>query len=140
MQSNVSHRLTCSGAGLRALLDAIEAQLADGDAPAAVAAAVLIACDEIVSNIVNHGGADGGVEVSVRVRDGRVAVAVIDDGAPFDPTEAAAPDTALALEDRKVGGLGIYLVREMMDRVGYTRRDGRNHLEFSKAFPLSSAS
>lgn len=140
MQSNVSHRLTCGGAGLRALLDAIEAQLADGDAPAAVAAAVLIACDEIVSNIVNHGGAAAGVEVDVGVGDGRVDVEVIDDGAPFDPTAAAAPDTDLTLENRKVGGLGIYLVREMMDRVDYARRDGRNRLQFSKSFPPTLAS
>ncbi len=140
MQSNVSHRLICGGAGLRALLDAIETQLVDGEAPPAVAAAVLIACDEIVSNIVNHGGAAAGVEVDVGVGDGRVDVEVIDDGAPFDPTAAAAPDTDLTLENRKVGGLGIYLVREMMDRVDYARRDGRNRLQFSKSFPPTRAS
>jgi len=140
MQSNVSHRLICGGAGLRALLDAIETQLVDGEAPPAVAAAVLIACDEIVSNIVNHGGAAAGVEVDVGIGDGRVDVEVIDDGAPFDPTAAAAPDTDLTLENRKVGGLGIYLVREMMDRVDYARRDGRNRLQFSKSFPPPRAS
>jgi len=140
MESDVSHRLTGGGAGLRALLDAIEAQLADGDVPQAAVAPVLIACDEIVSNIVNHGGADGSVEVAVRVRDGRVDVEVADAGAPFDPTATATPDTGLALEDRKVGGLGIYLVREMMDRVDYERRDGRNRLRFSKTFPPTSAS
>jgi serine/threonine-protein kinase RsbW len=139
MESDVSHRLTDNGAGLRALLDAIEAQLADGDVPQAAAAPVLIACDEIVSNIVNHGGADASVEVAVRVRDGQVDVEVLDGGAPFDPMAAAEPDTGLALEDRKVGGLGIYLVREMMDRIDYERRDGRNRLRFSKTFPPSSS-
>ena len=64
-----------------------------------------------------------------------------DDGASGrDPTAAATPDTSLGLEDRKVGGLGIYLVREMMDRVDYQRRGERNHLEFSKAFAAPSAS
>jgi len=140
MESDVSHRLTGGGAGLRALLDAIEAQLADGDVPQAAVAPVLIACDEILSNVVNHGGADAGVEVAVRVRDGRVDVEVVDAGAPFDPTAAATPDTDLALEDRKIGGLGIYLVREMMDRVDYERRDGRNRLQFSKTFPPTSPS
>lgn len=140
MPSNVTHRLTDGGAGLSALLDAIETQLADSDAPQATVASVLIACDEIVSNIVNHAGAGAGVELAVRVGDGRVDVEVIDAGAPFDPTAAAAPDTDLTLEARRIGGLGIHLVRAMMDRVDYARRDGRNHLRFSKGFPPSSAS
>jgi serine/threonine-protein kinase RsbW len=140
MESDVIHRLTGGGPGLRALLDAIEAQLDAARAPPTVTGPVLIACDEIVSNIINHGGADDGIEVAVRVQDGRVVVRIDDDGAPFDPTAAATPDTGLALEDREVGGLGIYLVREMMDDVRYERRGGRNHMAFSKAFPPASAS
>ena len=53
---------------------------------------------------------------------------VSDDGPEFDPLAAAEPDTALGVEERPVGGLGIALVRRLMDAVEYERRGGRNRL------------
>ena len=64
---------------------------------------------------------------------GRVTVDVVDDGIPFDPTAAAAPDTSLEVEDRDVGGLGVHLVRKLMDEVAYRRDGDRNRLRFSKS-------
>jgi anti-sigma regulatory factor (Ser/Thr protein kinase) len=120
---------------LPALLDDIESGLAARGAPPAAIAAVSVALDEVVSNAFGHGGATA-VEVTARVVDGRVTVEIGDDGAAFDPTAAAAPDTEAAIEDRAIGGLGIHLVSRLMDHVAYERRPGRNHLRLSKAIGL----
>ena len=55
-----------------------------------------------------------------------------DDGPAFDPLAAQAPDTTLGLDERPVGGLGLMLVRRLMDDVAYERRDGRNHLRLRR--------
>ena len=143
MESDFSRTLSDGKAGFPALLDAIEAHLAGAGAPKSAIGPVLIALDEVVSNVLNHGG-DGGadptVQVDVRVADGQVAVEVADDGAAFNPIAADAPDTTQSIEDRPVGGLGIHLVKTLMDSVAYDRADGRNLLRFSKVYSPPSAS
>ena len=82
-----------------------------------------VAMDELVANIVAHGGAAGstGVDVWFR-RDGRtIEIVVADDGPPFDPLAQAAPDVNAPLDARQPGGLGIALVKSLMDEVCYTR-------------------
>jgi len=69
--------------------------------------------------------------VSLRVDDGKVELQVEDDGRKFDPTSAPEVDTRVPLEERRVGGLGIHLVRSMATRVRYERTDGRNHVSIS---------
>jgi anti-sigma B factor antagonist len=61
-----------------------------------------------------------------------VRVTITDNGPPFDPLAYADPDTALSVEDRQIGGLGIHLVRQMMDEVSYRYRDGRNVVVLTK--------
>ena len=55
-------------------------------------------------------------------------MSITDDGAPYDPMSAPAADTTSPLESRDPGGLGVFLVRQLMDRVEYARKDGRNCL------------
>ena len=58
-----------------------------------------------------------------------LTIEIVDDGRPFDPlTDAPKPDVNAELEDRNIGGLGIHLVRKMMDDVRYRREEGKNHL------------
>jgi len=57
---------------------------------------------------------------------------VTDDGHPFNPLEAPEPDTTLPVEERPIGGLGIYLLRKMFDRMDYTRTDGKNRVTLRK--------
>lgn len=139
MDADFSHTLSGGRTGLPALLDALESYLAEAGAPMGVASAVMIAADEVLSNVVDHGGA-ATVQVTAGVRDGRVTVEVVDDGVAFDPTAAAAPDTSLGLEDRDIGGLGVHLVRKLMDEVAYRRDGDRNRLRFSRSYDLMSSS
>ena len=57
---------------------------------------------------------------------------VVDDAKAFDPLEAPDPDITADLEDRPIGGLGVFFVKTLMDEVRYRREDGRNHLYFCK--------
>lgn len=139
MEPDFSQSLSAGPAGLPALLDRLEEELAARGAPMAVVSSVLIAADEIISNIINHGGRSPAVQVDAQVLDGEVRICITDDGVAFDPLQAASPDTTLSLEAREIGGLGIHLVRKLMDHVAYERRGKHNRLQFSKSFVSPSA-
>jgi serine/threonine-protein kinase RsbW len=94
-----------------------------------------LALEEIFMNVVMHGSPAGGlarVEVSLALCDGCLTLMIEDDGPSFDPLSLAAPDVTASLEERRVGGLGVYLVRQMMDAVSYQRLGGRNQLSMTK--------
>jgi anti-sigma regulatory factor (Ser/Thr protein kinase) len=113
-----------------ARVNAAFAEFADAHAlPASVRRSMHVALDELLSNAMVHGfaGREGGeVTVEAVLRPDRVCVTLTDDGRPFDPFGTAAPDTALPVEERGIGGLGIHLVRRIMDEVSYHRRADRN--------------
>ena len=132
MDADFSHTLSGGRTGLPALLDALETHLSEAGAPMPVVSAVMIAADEVLSNVIDHGGAVT-VQVVAGFRNGRATVEVIDDGKAFDPTAAAAPDTTLDVEERDIGGLGVHLVRKLMDEVEYRRDGERNKLRFSRS-------
>ncbi len=97
--------------------------------PDAVRRSVNVALDELLANELSHGmAADGSVNVAVDVElhEERLTLTLTDDGPPFDPFGHGAPDTTLSVEEREIGGLGIHLVRRLMDEVSYQRRDGHN--------------
>lgn len=97
--------------------------------PEAVRRSLNIALDELLANELSHGmaGRDAGsVTVEVELDRERLTATIADDGPPFDPFRQAAPDTTLSVDERPIGGLGIHLVRELMDDVSYERRDGQN--------------
>ena len=90
-----------------------------------------LSLDEIVSNVIRHGYSDTNdhvVEVRLSVHNGVVTSVIEDDGHPYDPRESPEPDLSMPVEQRGPGGLGIFLVRQMMDSIDYARRDGRNIL------------
>ncbi|HET7291630.1 MAG TPA: ATP-binding protein [Vicinamibacteria bacterium] len=97
-----------------------------------------VALDETLSNIVGHGlagraspGAE--IEIELRLLGREIEMLIVDDAPPFNPLEAAAPETtALSLEDRPVGGLGIALVRKLMEAVEYERSGGCNRLRLRR--------
>jgi len=103
--------------------------------PAPIRRSVSVALDELLNNTISYGfaGRPGGeVTIEVELRTDRLSLTLTDDGKPFDPFGMAAPDTALPVEARQVGGFGIHLVRRMMDEVSYHRRADRNVVTLAK--------
>jgi len=94
-----------------------------------------IALEEVFMNVVTHGtpaGSQGRVEVCLALADNSLTLAVEDDGPPFDPLTLAAPDVNASLDQRQIGGLGVYFVRQLMDAVSYRRVGPRNQLRMTK--------
>jgi len=137
---DVELRLPNDLGAMTRLPEAVERFAAANRLSDAVANAISVAVDEAVSNAINHGFPAGGRgEIAVRLswRPGGVMVEVEDDGVPFDPLRAPPPDLTLALEDRPIGGLGVHLIRNLMDEVSYARVAGRNLLKMAKNVPTT---
>ena len=136
-----TRRLSVPGTdqGITAALDALAEMATLHGLSKAVTWPVEVALDEVLANVVRHGleGREGGsVEIELTLDTGvqppLCRVVVEDDGPAFDPLSAPEPDTSLGIEDRPIGGLGIALVRRLMDEVQYERRDGRNCLRLAR--------
>ena len=110
--------------------------------PAAALFDLHLALDEILTNIVSY-GYDDDHEHAIIVRltlaaaqqPQRIDVEVEDDGRPFNPLEAPEPAVNRPLQERPIGGLGIYLVRRVMDSLEYRRQQGKNVLVMRKTLP-----
>lgn len=96
---------------------------------------VLLAVTEMVTNILVHGykGKAGPLEIQVSLQGDELVVCLKDQAPPFDPTRLPVPDISVPLEDRPLGGMGIHLTREFMDRVTYRySSQGQNQLTLVK--------
>jgi serine/threonine-protein kinase RsbW len=105
------------------------------DVPSRTLYAVNLALDELVTNVILYGYDNAaGKEVLVRVDTvgSELTASVLDDGKAFDPLKAPLPNLTAPLEERALGGLGIHLVRSLMDHVSYARDDGKNVLTIRK--------
>ena len=91
--------------------------------------------EEAFTNIVNYGYKDDEsheIEIVFEKQNNRLFINLIDDGIPYDPTLTADPDINLSAEEREIGGLGVFLIRKMMDKVNYQRQEGCNILKMEK--------
>ncbi|AYJ84780.1 ATP-binding protein (plasmid) [Sphingomonas paeninsulae] len=139
MVADFSRTLSGDTTAFVALLEAIEVYLKEHDVPDLPRGRLMIAFDEVISNIRNHGGAQGHtprIDVRIAIGDRSVEVEIRDDGIAFDPVDLKTPDTSLSIEEREIGGLGIHLVHALMDEVRYERQDGVNLLRLSLGFRL----
>ncbi len=94
---------------------------------------LLIALDEVVSNVVRCSGATGiAIEMRFSQAPKGVTVVLSDDGKPFNPLHVPTPDTKGSADERPVGGLGILLLRKTMDSLAYRYAHGCNILTFQK--------
>jgi anti-sigma regulatory factor (Ser/Thr protein kinase) len=100
-----------------------------------------LAVDEIATNIIVHGyveaGLQGALELQAEIDDSTLTLSIEDAGAAFDPRQASAPETDLPLEQRPIGGLGVYLAMRSVDEFLYERIGDRNRTIFK--MHLSSA-
>jgi len=94
-----------------------------------------LAVEELVINAIKHGRcspAEGAIEVGVRLSGQELNITITDTGIPFNTLNAPPPDLTSSLVDRPIGGLGIYLVRSLMNSVEYERQGGENRLRLRK--------
>ncbi|MDH6359105.1 ATP-binding protein [Parabacteroides sp. PF5-9] len=94
-----------------------------------------LALEEAVTNIIQYGyrnEKNKEIQVCLKKESNCLFITIIDEGFPFDPTEKEAPDTTSSAEERPIGGLGIYLIKEIMTEVKYTREEGKNVLMMIK--------
>ena len=94
-----------------------------------------LAIEEAVVNVMNYAypqGTQGEVTVEALADEEGLRISISDNGIAFDPTVTKDADTTLSVEERPIGGLGIFLVRQLMDTVKYQRTDNRNILILHK--------
>lgn len=114
----------------------VDEQLEQLECPMKTQMQVDVAIDEIFSNIAYYAYNPkiGSATVRVEVTEDPFAVVItfIDNGIPYDPLAKADPDITLSIEERAIGGLGIYMVKKTMDDVSYEYKDGQNILRIKK--------
>lgn len=139
MSANLSLQVATNVEALRRAQDEIEAFCNAQAWPADVVFQIGLVVEELGINVVNYAYEDGDeheFSISVTSGDQSLTLEIVDGGRPFDPLEEAPePDLEASLEDRPIGGLGVYLVRTIMDELSYRREDGRNRLTAIKRRP-----
>jgi anti-sigma regulatory factor (Ser/Thr protein kinase) len=92
---------------------------------------VALVIEEILTNVATHGGCpDAPASVALEVKPDRIAGKIGDSGTPFDLRDAPDPDIDEPVDDRKIGGLGLYLVRELTSTLDYRREGEQNWTTF----------
>ena len=116
----------------------VEGELEIREVPMAAQAQIVIALDEIYTNVAKYAYADDPGEVTVRLdfteQITEVKMTIMDCGIPYDPLKRPDPDVSLEAEARQIGGLGIYMVKQMMEEVSYEYRGGMNIMRMRKMF------
>lgn len=94
-----------------------------------------LALDEALANSINYAypeGTEGSIILEAETEGNMLVLRLMDFGTPFDPTLQGDVDTTLSVEQRPIGGLGIFLIKQMMDDVTYVRQEEKNILTMKK--------
>ncbi len=121
---------------LSKVLDFVDKQLESNDCPMKIQFKIDVAVEEIFVNIAHYAYEDSGtVKIIFDIQSDLHAAKItfIDTGRPYDPLEKADPDITLSAEERRIGGLGIYMVKKSMDKCLYEYKNGENHFTIIKA-------
>ncbi len=112
----------------------VEGWLEEHDCPMKASMQLTVALEEIFINIAHYAypHPPGQLELGLEYDNGTIKMCFMDSGTPFDPLAKPDPDVTLSAEDRKIGGLGIYMVKKSMDNVTYEYKDGKNILTLIK--------
>lgn len=135
MSSKVSLNIEVSPDALDRINEAIESISRKEDWPPDLLFTVNLVIEELGLNIINHayGGDSGEFEIVITSEDQALTVELIDSGPPFNMlTDAPEPDVEAAMDERPIGGLGIHLVKTMIDELDYRRERGQNHVTLVK--------
>lgn len=116
----------------------IEAFVASHGLPSSLGRDFALASDELLTNVISHGYDDEqthAIHLQIRCDAAVLVLRLEDEGRAYNPLSAPTPDLTAELLDRSVGGLGIYLVRQLMDQVEYGREANKNILVLTKQIP-----
>ena len=118
------------------VLDKLDTYLLSAGCPEDARTQLAVAVEEIFVNIANYAYGDktGGATINIKADAHKAAITFIDSGVAYNPLEKEDPNLEQAAEDRPIGGLGIFLVKEMSDEVTYDRRDDMNILTIVKKY------
>ena len=118
---------------LDAVLDFIAGELEAADCGMKIQTQIAIAVEEIFVNIAHYAYKPeiGGATIRITAGD-ELKIEFEDKGRPYNPLEKEDPDTSLSAEERGIGGLGIYMVKKIMDNVQYEYKDNKNILTITK--------
>ncbi len=118
------------------VLSFVDARLEALDCPVKAQMMLDIAVEELFVNIASYAYApdrgDATIRVQTQSEPKRVTITFIDSGVPYDPLQTPDPDLTLPAEERRIGGLGVFMVKKSMDDMRYERLDGRNVLTIVK--------
>ncbi|MFA5042624.1 MAG: ATP-binding protein [Kiritimatiellia bacterium] len=131
MSDSLSQTIGNTLASIPPLITAVNSFLDRKAVPREAIFRVNLAIEEIVTNIVKYGYDDPGhhdITVNLTLFPETIRLQLQDDGRPFDPLQAPEPNVHLPLDQRKIGGLGLHLVRTMVGRIAYRRENGANIL------------
>ena len=121
---------------IEVVTDFVNEQLEALDCPMKAQMQIDIAIDELFGNIAHYAYNPDVGEATVRVEvvedPMAVLITFIDKGVPYDPLAKADPNTKLSVEEREIGGLGIFMVKKTMDDITYEYKDGQNILKIKK--------
>jgi anti-sigma regulatory factor (Ser/Thr protein kinase) len=97
---------------------------------------IVLILDEVVTNVINYAykeGEEHSFSLEIKEENGRVDINMADRGIPFNPLGKDDPDTESSLEEREIGGLGIFIVKQLSESVEYSRTDEQNLLNIRVA-------
>lgn len=120
----------------------VEDLLGTTSCPMKLTMQVVLCVEELFVNVASYAYGDQkgiciiNLETQHTDKQGGVSIEIIDFGKPFNPLEKEDPDTTLSADQRQIGGLGIYMVKQSMDRVTYEYKDGKNILRLEKSWGI----
>lgn len=136
MADRLSLNLESSLESLGQIERAVAAFGAEHGWPADLLFHVQLTLDELATNVINHGyGASGhSFQIVIESKPQAVHIEVVDEARPFDPLQdAPQPTTDASVEERHVGGLGVHIAKQLMDKMEYRRENGKNRLTLVKS-------
>ena len=129
-------KLEAKTENLQDVLDFIDGALESVDCPMKIQMQIDVAVEEMYVNVAHYAYAPETGEVTITIdvesTPGKAVITLTDRGVPFDPTAKEDPDVTLSAEERRIGGLGIFMVKKSMDDVQYRYEDGKNILTIRK--------
>lgn len=119
---------------LALLYDFLDQQAGSCSIDTALLMQIKLALDEAVINVIQYAypGSEGDICIDMGYDNGQLKIVITDNGIQFNPLESHEPDITLSLEERPIGGLGIFLVKQLMTNVRYERSAGKNILTMTK--------